>query len=132
MEFTDSINSGCTALLKEEVKHASHIIKMDSISYPLLKDKQIKLLEGHKIPSVKELKGKKYYKEHTWWSHSTNGCLVFQNVIWKFIMEGRLKFSNKNKGVTLIDGDLFPKMVVNIKNVDLVNIVRYVSRSQSG
>lgn len=37
------------------------ISKAYQIFYHLIKDQQIQLKEGHKIPSPEELKGKKYY-----------------------------------------------------------------------
>ena len=42
------------------------ISKVDQIFDCLVKDKQIKLSEGHKIPPADEIMGKKYYK----WHHS--------------------------------------------------------------
>lgn len=84
-------------LPKEEIKYAFDITKADQISDHLLKDKQIKLLEGYKNPSMKELNEKKYCKWHNRWSHITKNCLVLWNAIQKIIMEGRLKFLKEIK-----------------------------------
>lgn len=107
---------------KEEIKFAFNIIKIDQIFDHLLKDQQINLSEGHKIPSIEELRGKKYCKQHNRWSHITNKCPVFHNIMQKSIMEGRLKFSNKDTGVMLIDGDSFPEVAVNVTSIDLAKI----------
>ena len=57
------------------------IFKADQIFDCLLKDKQIKLPEGHKIPLLNEIKGKKYCKLHHSWTNTTNNCTIFKNVI---------------------------------------------------
>ena len=67
------------------------ISKADHIFDYLVKDKQIKLPEGQKIPSADEIKGKKYYKWHHSWTHTTNNCTVFRNSIQKALKESELK-----------------------------------------
>lgn len=52
----------------------------------------------------------------------TNNCLVFKNIIQKLIVKDRLKFSDKDKGVMLIDGDPFLEVTVNMTSVNLVSI----------
>ncbi|XP_050233341.1 uncharacterized protein LOC126681829 [Mercurialis annua] len=66
--------------------------KADDIFDALLKDGQISLSEGHVIPSSKELAGKDYCNFYNSWRHSTNNCVVFQNVVQKAITEGKLLF----------------------------------------
>ena len=44
--------------------HLFDISMLDQIFDCLVKDKQIKLLEGHKIPLADKIKGKKYCKWH--------------------------------------------------------------------
>lgn len=79
-------------------------------------------MEGHKIPLTKEMKGKKYFKWHNRWSHTTNNYLVFRNVIQKSIIKDRLKFPNTDKGFMLIDGDPYPKVAINITSANLTNM----------
>ena len=71
------------------------IFKANQIFDCLKKEKQIKLPEGHKIPSTKELKSKKYCKWNHSWTYTTNNCTVFRNSIQKALKEGRLKFAEK-------------------------------------
>ena len=70
-----------------------------------MKGKQIKLLEGHKIPPAEEFKGKKYCKWHHSWTHATNNCTVFRNSIQKALKERRLKLAEK--GDMIIDTNPF-------------------------
>lgn len=44
--------------------------KEDQIFNYLLKDKQIRLVDSHKIPPPEELKGKKYWKWHSSYNHA--------------------------------------------------------------
>ena len=69
------------------------IAKVDQIFDYLVKDNQIKLPEGHKIPPTDKIKGKKYCKWHQSWNHTTNNCTVFRNSNQKALKEWRLKLS---------------------------------------
>ena len=62
----------------------------------LYAEKLIRLDNGHKIPKAENLKGKEFCKWHNSWRHSTNNCVVFQNVIWESINKGILKFVDKS------------------------------------
>ena len=70
------------------------ISKVDQIFDCLVKDKQIKLPERHKISLADEIKGKKYCKWHCSWTYTTNNCMV-RNSIQKALKEGRLKLVEK-------------------------------------
>lgn len=52
------------------------IFKVDQILDILLKGQQLVLSEGHKIPSLEQIKGRKYCKFHGDFDHSTNNCVV--------------------------------------------------------
>jgi hypothetical protein len=39
-----------------------------------LREKQLKLLEGHKFPTAQELQGRPYCKWHHLFTHNTNDC----------------------------------------------------------
>ena len=47
----------------------------------LVRDKQLKLPKGHKIPSVEEIKNKTYCRYHHKFGHSTNNCIRFRDLI---------------------------------------------------
>ena len=68
----------CLALTPSKVKEVAKpekefylfdISKADQIFDCLVKDKQIKLPEDHKIPPAIKIKGKKYCKWHRSWTH---------------------------------------------------------------
>ena len=71
------------------------ISKVDQIFHCLVKDKQIKLLEGQKIPLANKIKGKKYCKWHHSWTHTTNNCTIFRNSIQKALKESIFKLAKK-------------------------------------
>ena len=81
------------------------ISKVDQIFDCLVKDKQIKFPKSHKISLAEETKGKNYCKWHHSWTHITNNCTIFGNVIQKALKEGRLKLAEK--GDMTIDTNLF-------------------------
>ncbi|KAK1603197.1 hypothetical protein QYE76_008252 [Lolium multiflorum] len=54
----------------------------------LLTEKQLKVPEGHKIPTVQELNGKPYCKWHNTFTHTTNDCRVWRQQIQMAIEKG--------------------------------------------
>ena len=74
---------------KEKVKteekevYLFDIIKADQIFDFLVKDKHIKLPEGHKLPPTDQIQNLKYCKWHNSYSHYMNNCTVFHNIIQK-------------------------------------------------
>jgi ribosomal protein L19E len=59
------------------------------------------------IPSVGELKGKRYSKLHNATTHSTNECRVFRQHVQKAIEQGKIKFKSTKKLAMGIDGHPF-------------------------
>ena len=108
-----------------KIDYSFDISKADQIFDHLLKDKQIKLLDGHKIPSQEELKGKRYCKWHNSYNHATINCMVFRRAIQKGIEEGRFKLADKGISEMTVDTDPFPTMDIN-----MVSFVRDCSPSR--
>jgi hypothetical protein len=52
------------------------ITKTDQIFDFLLKEKQLKFPDGHKFPTMQELRGKSYCKWHHSFTHNTKDCNV--------------------------------------------------------
>ncbi|RYR20149.1 hypothetical protein Ahy_B03g065232 [Arachis hypogaea] len=92
--------------LKSGKKYSFDISKSDQIFDVLLKDKQLILPKRRTLLSVKDLKGKPYYKFHQATSHSTNSCVCFRDLIQEAIMEGRFKFDDGKKEMK-VDVDPF-------------------------
>jgi hypothetical protein len=66
------------------------VTKVEQIFDLLLKEKQLKLPEGHKFPTPQELEGRPYYKWHHSFTHTTNDCKELRKQIQSAIEQGRL------------------------------------------
>ncbi|KAK1644923.1 hypothetical protein QYE76_062728 [Lolium multiflorum] len=64
------------------------VTKAEQIFDLLLKEKQLKVPEGHKIPTAQELNGKPYCKWHNTFTHATNDCRVWRQQIQMAIEQG--------------------------------------------
>jgi hypothetical protein len=64
--------------------------KVDQIFDLLLREKQLKLPEGHKFPTAQELQGRSYCKWHHSFTHTTNNCKELCRQIQSAIEQGRL------------------------------------------
>jgi hypothetical protein len=79
--------------------------KVEQIFDLLLREKQLKLHEGHKFPTTQELQGRPYYKWHHLFTHTINDCKELRRQIQSAIEQGRLilgQFAMK------VDTRLFP------------------------
>jgi hypothetical protein len=64
--------------------------KVEQIFDLLLREKQMKLPEGHKFPTTQELQGRPYCKWHHLFTHTTNDCKELRRQIQSAIEQGRL------------------------------------------
>jgi hypothetical protein len=64
--------------------------KVEQIFDLLLREKQLKLPEGHKFPTTQELQGRPYCKWHNLFTHTTNDCKELRRQIQSAIEQGRL------------------------------------------
>src|SRR5215218_2726011 len=91
--------------------------KTEQIFDLLLKEKQLKLPEGHKIPTLQEMNGRPYCKWNHTFTHATNDCKVLRGQIQMAIEQGRLLF-----GQFAMRVDTNPFLDVNM--VDLSHCIR--------
>ena len=96
---------------EEKKKFNFDITKADKIFDYLLEKGQIKLTGNHRIPSVEELKNKRYCKYHNSNTHSTNDCKVFRDIIQQAINKGKIGLENVKGGMG-IEGHPFPANMV--------------------
>ena len=96
------------------------VSKTEQIFDLLLKEKQLKLSEGHKFPTPQELKGRPYCKWHNSFSHTTNDCNVLRKQIQSAIEQGRLILGQYKMRV---DSDPFPA-------VNMVDQVNYAEEAE--
>ena len=87
---------------------------MDQIFDLLVKGKQIKVPEDYKHPLVDQIQNIKYCKWHNSYSHYTNNCTIFHNVIQKALKWGRFKLENKKGAKMTIDTNSFPLATINM------------------
>jgi hypothetical protein len=64
--------------------------KVEQIFDLLLREKQLKLPEGHKFPTAQELQGRPYCKWHHLFTHNTNDCKELRRQIQLAIEQSRL------------------------------------------
>jgi hypothetical protein len=62
--------------------------KVEQIFDLLLREKQLKLHEGHKFPTTQELQGRPYYKWHHLFTHTINDCKELRRQIQSAIEQG--------------------------------------------
>ncbi|KAK1641559.1 hypothetical protein QYE76_059364 [Lolium multiflorum] len=93
------------------------VSKTEQIFDLLLKEKQLKLPEGHKIPTTQEMNKRPYCKWHHTFTHATNDCKVLRAQIQMAIESGRLTF-----GQFAMKVDMRPFPDVNM--VDLSHSIR--------
>ena len=66
------------------------VTKAEQIFDLLLKEKQLKLPEIHKLPTAQELQGRLYCKWHHSFTHTTGECKELRRQIQSAIEQGRL------------------------------------------
>jgi hypothetical protein len=64
--------------------------KVEQIFDLLLREKQLRLPEGHKFPTAQELQGRPYCKWHHLFTHTTNDCKELRRQIQSAIEQGQL------------------------------------------
>ncbi|KAK1607237.1 hypothetical protein QYE76_030910 [Lolium multiflorum] len=92
------------------------VTKTEQIFDLLLKEKQLKLPEGHKIPTAQEMNKRPYCKWHHTFTHTTNDCKV-RAQIQMAIESGRLTFG---QFAMKVDRRPFP----DVNMVDLSHSIR--------
>lgn len=100
------------------------ISRVEQIFDYLVKDQQIWLPEGKKIPPSKRLRNKRYCKWHNAYNHSTTNCLVFRNTIQRALKEGKLRLIEKGNEMQ-VDVNPFTST-----DISMVSATRFPSKSR--
>ena len=107
----------------------------------MLKEKQLKLPEGHKIPTAQEVNGRPYCKWHHSFTHITNDCKEFRRQIQTAIEQGRLilgQFAMKVDtqpfpGVNMVDHNHSARRQLDFSfNVNMAGPVYHHDRDEKG
>jgi hypothetical protein len=110
------------------MRYTFNVANCDRIFDYLLQEKQIKLLSGHVIPSLEQLKKHVYCKWHSSYSHATNDCNVFHRLVQSAINEGRLKFAKSPQ--MKLDKNPFPANMELVK-LDGKKVLVWPSQTES-
>ena len=78
------------------------VTKAEQIFDLLLKEKQLKLPENHKLPTAQELQGRLYCKWHHSFTHTTGECKELRRQIQLAIEQGRLILAQHTMKVVLL------------------------------
>ncbi|XP_050895146.1 uncharacterized protein LOC127101742 [Lathyrus oleraceus] len=81
------------------------VTKCDKIFYLLVKDGQMIVPLGAKVPPLEQRKKIVFCKYHGFLGHKTSQCFLFRDLVQNAIQEGRLKFRDKTQSQMKIDSD---------------------------
>lgn len=81
------------------------VTKCDEIFDLLVKDGQMIVPPGAKVPPLEQRKKRGFCKYHNFIGHKTSQCFLFRDLVQKAIVDGRLKFGEKTKAQMRIDSD---------------------------
>jgi hypothetical protein len=95
--------------------------RVDEIFDILYNAKQLRIIRRHRFPS--ELKGRDYYKWHSTYTHATNSCVTFRNVIHDKIDRNVLKFPEAPQESMAVDANPFLVVDVNTTFVDFNSLM---------
>lgn len=73
------------------------VTQQEAIFDHLNADGRIRFRKGYKPPTSADLVGKEYCKFHCSWTHSTNACIVFRNLIQAALDRGDLQIAEPPK-----------------------------------
>ena len=71
------------------------ISKCDEILDLLVKDGQMIVPLGEKLPPLEQRKKRGFCKYHNFLGHKTSQCFLFRDLVQQALKEGRLKFADK-------------------------------------
>lgn len=71
----------------------------------LVKDGQMIVPLGAKIPPLEQRNKRGFRKYHNFLGHKTSQCFLFRDLVQKVIRDGRLKFRDKSKSQMRIDSN---------------------------
>ncbi|XP_050908417.1 uncharacterized protein LOC127122051 [Lathyrus oleraceus] len=81
------------------------VTKCDEIFDLLVKDGQMIVPPGAKVPPLEQRKKRGFCKYHSFLGHKTSQCFLSRDLVQNEIQEGRLKFGDKTRSQMKIDSD---------------------------
>src|ERR1051325_11359924 len=96
------------------------VSKCEEIFDALVKDGQILIPVGAKIPPLKQRQKRGFCKYHNFLGHTTSQCVLFRDLVQKLLQEGRLKFTSRRMK---IDSDPLRQEEALFTEVAEINVV---------
>ncbi|XP_050916265.1 uncharacterized protein LOC127131380 [Lathyrus oleraceus] len=99
------------------------VTKCDEIFKLLVKDGQVIMPLGAKMPPLEQRKKIGFCKYHNFLGHKTSQCFIFIDLVQNAIQEGRLKFGDKPRSQMKIDSNPLQMADAHYTEPDKVNMV---------
>lgn len=99
------------------------VIKCDEIFDLRVKDGQMIVPPGAKLPSLEQRKKRGFFKYHSFLGHKTCQCFLFRDLVQNAIQEGRLKFGDKTQSQMKIDSDPLQIVEAHYTKPEEVNFI---------
>ncbi|XP_050895676.1 uncharacterized protein LOC127102341 [Lathyrus oleraceus] len=99
------------------------VTKYDESFDLLVKDGQMIVPPGAKVPPLEQRKKKGFYKYHGFLGRKTSRCFLFRDLVQNAIQEGRLKFGDKTRSQMKIDSDPLQVAKTHYTEPEEVNLI---------
>ncbi|XP_050874989.1 uncharacterized protein LOC127078591 [Lathyrus oleraceus] len=101
-----------------------NVTKCDEILDLLVKDGQMIIPPGAKVPPLEQRKKRGFCKYHSFLDHKISQCFLFRDLIQNAIQEGRLKFGDKPRSQMNIDSNPLQMADAHYTEPEEVNMVK--------
>jgi hypothetical protein len=102
------------------------VTKCDEIFNLLVKDGQMIVPLGAKVPPLEQRKKRGFCKYHSFLGDKTSQCFLFRDLVQSAIQEGRLKFGDKTLSQMKIDSDPLQIVKAHYTEPEEVNLIEIV------
>ncbi|XP_050908476.1 uncharacterized protein LOC127122129 [Lathyrus oleraceus] len=99
------------------------VTKCDEIFDLLVKDGQMIIPPGAKVPPSEQRNKRGFCKYHGFLGHKTSQCFLFRDLVQNAIQEGRLKFGDKTRSQMKIDSDPLQVAKAHYTEPEEVNLI---------
>lgn len=104
-------------------KYTFDVTKCDEIFDLLVKDGQMIVPPGAKVPPLEQRKKRGFCKYHSFLGHKPSQCFLFRDLMQNAIQEGRLNFGDKPRSQMKIDFDPLQIVEAHYTEPEKVNFI---------
>ncbi|XP_058764414.1 uncharacterized protein LOC131637862 [Vicia villosa] len=101
------------------------VTKFEEIFDVLVKDGQMVVPQGTKMPPLEQRQKRRFCKYHSYLGHNTYNCYLFRNRVQKSIQEGRLKFVGRKMKINADPLHQEEALFVDPIEINMVEITEY-------